>query len=127
MRLKTRINIAAVISPLLLIGVLVNPAQAVTVGDMSCVSQSGQNIGHLHLSNILRPVVSYQITGLRGTGALVRVADNGPSLGRRYETHSAVQDGIYHAIQGPYNRTRNFIGVDFIFSNGTSCGVGKTL
>jgi len=124
MRLKTRINIAAVISPLLLIGVLVNPAQAVP-GDLVC--RSGTNVGHLHLSNILRPVVSYQITGLRGTGATVRVLDAGPSPDRRYVTGSAVQDGIYHAIQGPYNRTRNFIGVDFVFSNGTSCGVGKTL
>lgn len=127
MRLKTRISISAVISPLLLIGVLVNPAQAVTPGDLTCVSQSGQNIGHLHLTNILKPVVSYQITGLRGTGATVRVADHGPSPDRTYATGSAVQDGIYHAIQGPYNRTRNFIGVDFVFSNGTSCGVGKTL
>jgi hypothetical protein len=124
MRLKSRFTIAAAISPLLLFGVLVEPAQAVT-GALMCTGYDGLNSGHVFLSDIINPVVSYQIQGLHGTRATVEIVDFGS---HSYATSYAIQDGIYHAIQGPYHRfTNTRFSATFHFSNGDWCSVAKPI
>jgi len=110
--------------PLVLVALLV-----VGVGGAYLVSQTrdqgsitktfscsaGGYIGYIYLSNTSTPVVSYKIVignNSGGNSANVYVSDGGVAPSRTYQTAEGIQDGAYHAMQGPYSRG----GGDFAFT-----------
>lgn len=125
MRIKKRLRIATLISPILLLGVMVQPAQAATPHSKSC-SQTYKGVlytGTVYFSDTNTPLVSYKIithnSGTPKNSASVAVQDYGVMPARRYATYSAKQDGIWHAIQGPYNRGGGTVAFQFTFVDPT--------
>jgi hypothetical protein len=135
MRVKNRLKIAAVMSPLLLLGVMVAPAQALARSS-TCTKtdSSGTYTGTILFSSQTTPVVSYRIvTHVSGKRGIAAVSDRGTNPVRTYSTGSALQDGNWHAIQGPYSRTANrSVTYSFTFATpqntyGPSCGLTFTV
>jgi serine/threonine protein kinase len=76
---------------------------------------AGGYIGYIYLANTSTPVVSYKIVignNSGGNSANVYVSDGGVAPSRTYQTAEGIQDGAYHAMQGPYSR----VGGDFVFT-----------
>lgn len=79
---------------------------------------AGGYIGHIYLSDTSTPVVSYKIlTGDNsgGNSADVSVSDGGVAPSRTYQTLKGIQDGAYHAMQGPYSRSGGAFAFTFVF------------
>jgi len=113
--------------PLVLVALLV-----VGVGGAYLVSQTrdqgsitktfscsaGGYIGYIYLSNTSTPVVSYKIVignNSGGNSANVYVSDGGVAPSRTYQTLKGIQDGAYHAMQGPYSRGGGDFAFTFVF------------
>jgi hypothetical protein len=117
MRLIGRAKIAILISPLLLFGVMAEPAQAFMSSSCTFIdvahtpsNQTSSNVGYtgiINFSSTTTPLVSYRIvTNIHGNhNAAFGVNDYGTTgYVRTYSTNNAIQDAVWHAIQGPYNR-----------------------
>ncbi len=79
---------------------------------------AGGYVGYIYLSNTSTPVVSYKIdigNNSGGNSADVYVSDGGVAPSRTYQTLEGIQDGAYHAMQGPYGRGGGDFAFTFVF------------
>jgi serine/threonine protein kinase len=79
---------------------------------------AGGYTGYIYLSNTSKPVVSYKIAignNSGGNSADVDVSDGGVAPSRTYQIHEGVQDGVYHAMEGPYRRSGGGFAFTFVF------------
>ena len=131
MQARNRMRLAALVSPLLLLGVMVQPAQAATK-TFSC--SAGGFTGYIYLSDTRTPVVSYKIlkgSNTGGNSADIYVSDGGVAPSRLYQVTSGIQDGAWHAMQGPYNRGLGGFAFTFVFDKSNwpdpSCSGGGSI
>lgn len=123
MRIKKRTLMAALVSPLMLIGVLVEPAQAITVG--SCVPSDylgvkaiGTPWGTVDFSSKTTAAVHFKISYPQtpsSTIGSILVRDHGTVPTREYQV-GIREDGVWHAVQGPYNRKAGSLVEFWVFA-----------
>ena len=96
--------LAALLSPLVLLGIMVEPAQA-AAGPISFYCGAGTFVS-VNFSSATTPYVSEKISFPAHYGAYGEfvITDHGTVGYTRQWSNQVRQDGLWHAVQGPYNR-----------------------
>lgn len=104
MRIKKRIGLAAVIAPAMILGIMVQPAQA-AAGIYSCGPAGGKQ-GFISFNNATTATVSAKAIypGHPEGWARAIVTDYGTVGYTRTFSADVPENGVWRVIQGPYSR-----------------------